>query len=105
MDIDIYNQHEVPAVNPIWSEPLDKPQLNELANKYTQELIELDGEIKNMQGKFDSDLSTIDVKENREFKQVPSAFITMDSVASAQMAAQTILDPRVYKLIASLALL
>lgn len=103
MDIDIYNQHEVPAVNPIWSEPLDKPQLNELANKYTQELIELDGEIKNMQGKFDSDLSTIDVKENREFKQVPSAFITMDSVASAQMAAQTILDPRVYKLIASLA--
>ena len=66
-------------------------------------MIAVDDEIKIIQGKFDSDLSTIDVKQYQDFKQIPSAFITMDSVASAQMAAQTILDPRVYKLMASLA--
>ncbi|RCK60686.1 Calcium permeable stress-gated cation channel 1 [Candida viswanathii] len=103
MDIDIYNRREIPAVNPIWNEPTDRPKLLELSKKYSEELINLDHEIKHMQGKFDSNLSTIDVKENQDFKQVPSAFVTMDSVASAQMAAQTILDPRVYKLMASLA--
>lgn len=103
MDIDIYNRREIPAVNPIWTEPLDKTKLSELSKKYSTELIAIDDEIKIIQGKFDSDLSTIDVKQYQDFKQIPSAFITMDSVASAQMAAQTILDPRVYKLMASLA--
>ncbi|KAL6453427.1 CSC1 Calcium permeable stress-gated cation channel 1 [Candida maltosa Xu316] len=104
MDIDIYNRREIPSVNPNWSEPLkNKPQLDELSKKYLTELIEIDDEIKIIQGKYDPNLSVTDIKQKQRFTQVPSAFITMDSVASAQMAAQTILDPRVYKLMASLA--
>jgi hypothetical protein len=57
---------------------------------------------------FSDKLVQIDkqIKEERELSNFPSAkaaFVTMDSVASAQMAAQTVLDPHVYRLIARLA--
>ncbi|CCH41338.1 putative membrane protein [Wickerhamomyces ciferrii] len=42
-------------------------------------------------------------REKNNFKQARSAFVTMDSVASAQMAAQAVLDPHVHRLIARLA--
>ncbi|KAI3404108.2 hypothetical protein KGF56_003144 [Candida oxycetoniae] len=104
MDIDIFNRQRIPAVNPIWDEPLSlKAQEEDQIIRMSKELLELDDDIKVTRGKFDTELSTINAKEHYEFKQIPSAFITMDSVASAQMAAQTILDPRVYKLIVSLA--
>ncbi|KAI5968746.1 hypothetical protein CANMA_002182 [Candida margitis] len=103
MDINIYNQQRIPAVNPEWNEPLDNPKARESINQLSTELVELDEAIKSIQNKFDPESTTIDAKQHPEFKVVPSAFITMDSVASAQMAAQAILDPRVYKLIVSLA--
>ncbi|CAI5757488.1 unnamed protein product [Candida verbasci] len=102
-DIDIYNLQQIPAVNLLWSEPTYTKYQEEQVQQLSKELGEMDDEIRLIQNKFDSDLTTINVKENAEFKQISSAFITMDSVASAQMAAQTILDPRVYKLIVSLA--
>ncbi|KAK9238332.1 hypothetical protein V1525DRAFT_401263 [Lipomyces kononenkoae] len=40
---------------------------------------------------------------NKEYSATGDAFVTMDSVASAQMAAQAVLDPRVYRLIAHVA--
>ncbi|CAK9436015.1 uncharacterized protein LODBEIA_P05890 [Lodderomyces beijingensis] len=103
LDIDIYNQQRIPAVNPIWSEQLGNSQTEDGIIDMSKELLDIDCEIKSIRSKFDADLTTINPKVHREFKQVPSAFITMDSVASAQMAAQTVLDPRVYKLIVSLA--
>ncbi|KAI5963547.1 uncharacterized protein KGF55_002427 [Candida pseudojiufengensis] len=103
MDIDIFNQQRVPAVNPIWSEPKNNQTIQEEIDKLSKQLTVLDDNIKITQGKFDIEASTINAKQYPEFNIIPSAFITMDSVASAQMAAQTILDPRVYKLIVSLA--
>ncbi|ODQ81711.1 hypothetical protein BABINDRAFT_170398 [Babjeviella inositovora NRRL Y-12698] len=43
------------------------------------------------------------MREANEFRLGGCAFVTMDSVASAQMAAQAVLDPRAYNLIARLA--
>lgn len=103
MDINIYNQQRIPAVNPEWNEPLDNVKARELIDQLSRELVELDESIRVIQNKFDPESTTIDAKQHPEFRVVPSAFITMDSVASAQMAAQAILDPRVYKLIVSLA--
>ncbi|KAI5951016.1 hypothetical protein KGF54_004090 [Candida jiufengensis] len=103
LDIDIFNQQRVPAVNPIWTEPTGNEYAREEINTLSKQLTELNGDIKLTQGKFDTEASTINAKQHPEFSVIPSAFITMDSVASAQMAAQTILDPRVYKLIVSLA--
>lgn len=57
---------------------------------YSDQLIELDKQI-------------IAEREKNNFQQAKSAFVTMDSVASAQMAAQAVLDPHVHRLIARLA--
>lgn len=103
MNINIYNQQRIPAVNPDWDEPLDNVKARELIDQLSKELVQLDDTIRSIQSKFDPESTTIDAKQHPEFRVVPSAFITMDSVASAQMAAQAILDPRVYKLIVSLA--
>ncbi|KAG5421167.1 hypothetical protein I9W82_000257 [Candida metapsilosis] len=103
MDINIYNQQRIPAVNPEWNEPLDNSKAREKIETLSKELVQLDETIRSIQRKFDPESTTIDAKQYPEFRVVPSAFITMDSVASAQMAAQAILDPRVYKLIVSLA--
>ena len=43
------------------------------------------------------------LRQNNEFPTTSSAFITFDTVANAQMAAQTLLDPRVHFLQTSLA--
>ncbi|CCG20771.1 hypothetical protein CORT_0A03830 [Candida orthopsilosis Co 90-125] len=103
MNINIYNQQRIPAVNPDWDEPLDNVKARESIDQLSKELVQLDDTIRSIQSKFDPESTTIDAKQHPEFRVVPSAFITMDSVASAQMAAQAILDPRVYKLIVSLA--
>lgn len=42
-------------------------------------------------------------RSTAKFPSARAAFVTMDSVASAQMAAQTVIDPHVYRLIARLA--
>lgn len=107
LTIDLYNKklpRVLPKINP--NSPPESPsklklrlQIDALAAK----LVVLDGKIRQIQSKFDLSLSTIPTGEDSEFKILPSAFITMDSVSSAQMAAQTVLDPRVYKLIVSLA--
>ncbi|KAJ8102705.1 hypothetical protein POJ06DRAFT_54098 [Lipomyces tetrasporus] len=53
---------------------------------------------------YTSKLQKIDeqvrIARSKEFSATGDAFVTMDSVASAQMAAQAVLDPRVYRLIA-----
>lgn len=109
MDIDIFNQGKTPSVLPILDDsnvalktPSKYKQRQKRILDLSKDLLEANNKIKNIQNRFDSQ-STINTVENPEFKQVSSAFITMDSVASAQMAAQTVLDPRVYKLIVNLA--
>ncbi|KAF3926326.1 hypothetical protein AA313_de0201357 [Arthrobotrys entomopaga] len=47
--------------------------------------------------------NTISHTRRQEFKPVPMAFVTMDSVAAAQMAVQALLDPNPLSLIANLA--
>ncbi|CUM63122.1 uncharacterized protein PRCAT00000689001 [Priceomyces carsonii] len=109
LKIDIFGLDKVPAVTLLHSDfdqhestKRQKKQKEEIVN-LAKKLIELDNSIKVIQLKYDPEPSTIDIEEDPEFKLLASAFITMDSVASAQMAAQTVLDPRVYKLIVSLA--
>ncbi|ODV63688.1 DUF221-domain-containing protein [Ascoidea rubescens DSM 1968] len=60
-------------------------------NYYAIQLKKIDSEIIKMRTNLD------------DFKPTNSAFITMDTVASAQMAAQAVLDPKVGQLIAKLA--
>ncbi|KAK9477748.1 hypothetical protein V1514DRAFT_332889 [Lipomyces japonicus] len=43
----------------------------------------------------------VKLARHKEYKATPVAFVTMDSVASAQMAAQAVLDPQAYRLIAT----
>lgn len=43
------------------------------------------------------------LKETAEFKRMPLAFVTMDSVTDAQMAAQAVFSPKVFELITELA--
>lgn len=105
--IDIYTQKKTPSVLPknAIDSVIDSPKgisMKEKIDKFSSTIINLDKEIKAIQGKFDPITSTIEL-QNSSFKQISSAFITMDSVASAQMAAQTVLDPRVHKLIVKLA--
>ncbi|KAH3686702.1 hypothetical protein WICPIJ_002346 [Wickerhamomyces pijperi] len=57
---------------------------------YSEELARVDSEIR-------------EARKRNNFVKATSAFVTMDSVASAQMAAQTVLDPHVHRLIARLA--
>lgn len=108
LKIDLYNKNKIPKVMPKIdpSTPHESPKklkLRQKINILASELVLLDGKIRAIQNKFDLSLSTIQTAPDSEFEILTSAFITMDSVASAQMAAQTVLDPRVYKLIVSLA--
>ncbi|CDR41913.1 CYFA0S08e01486g1_1 [Cyberlindnera fabianii] len=57
---------------------------------YSDQLVQIDHKIRK-------------ARAENNFKPARAAFVTMDSVASAQMAAQTVLDPHVYRLIARLA--
>lgn len=106
--IDLYN-HTTPAV--VTKHPIaDYNPSNKKFQRARKEIIELanmlvniNDEIRSIQDKFDARTGTIDVSNNPDFRLLPSAFITMDSVAAAQMAAQTVLDPRVYKLMVTLA--
>lgn len=112
MLVDIYNQLRPPRVltplaeaSHVEERDLSDGNVNTKLNSslvvpLAAQLQELDGRIRALQNKFDTKTSTVDLGE---FRRVPSAFITMDSVALAQMAAQTVLDPRVYKLLVSLA--
>jgi hypothetical protein len=50
---------------------------------------------------LDEEIRTIRLEE--EFEALGTAFVTMDSVASAQMAAQAVLDPRPHKILADTA--
>lgn len=57
---------------------------------YSDQLVQIDAQIK-------------ELRALNNFRVARSAFVTMDSVASAQMASQTVLDPHVHRLIARLA--
>lgn len=109
LNIDLYNEQKTPGVflkNEIDTyQPSDK-KFRKARKKITalfKSLNEVNDKIRFYQDKFDPKDNTIDIDKYPEFKLLPTAFITMDSVAAAQMAAQTILDPRVYKLMVSLA--
>lgn len=99
LNVDIY-KGDLPRVK--IKKPIDTNDVK--LRNYLAALHELNQQIKVIQTKYkdhlDNDLILLD---DPIFKQLPSAFVTMDSVASAQMAAQTILDPRVYKLMVNLA--
>lgn len=62
----------------------------DIIDKYSEELEELDEKI-------------IEIRRRDNFKPTGTAFVTMDSVASAQMTAQATLDPRPHKLISATA--
>lgn len=107
LNIDLYNT-KLPRVLPRKNADMvpNTPKLARLRQQISAsaaELAEIDKKIRNIQSRLDVVLSTIPTGADSEFDILPSAFVTMDSVASAQMAAQTVLDPRVYKLIVSLA--
>ncbi|KAK6461942.1 hypothetical protein DFJ63DRAFT_298315 [Scheffersomyces coipomensis] len=99
LKVDIYDQNKIPSVLPDYENPnlnnneLKAIKIDKQIKLLSQELVEIDSQIRQIQQNI----------ENPDFKQINSAFITMESVASAQMASQTLLDPRVYKLMVSLA--
>lgn len=110
LNIDLYNEQKTPGVYlknqiDVYEPPNDKKfrKVRKRITSLFKSLNEVNAKIKFYQDKFDTKDSTIDINKYPEFKLLPTAFITMDSVAAAQMAAQTILDPRVYKLMVSLA--
>lgn len=62
----------------------------ELIDSYSRELVNLSDEISLL-------------REKAEFARLPIAFVTMDSVTDAQMAAQAVFSPKVFELITELA--
>lgn len=100
LEIDLYNDQQNPAVLPAQVD-CEGSSYNtiEIANLRNL-LLECNEEIRQIRQKFDFLSGTM---SDKSFRQINAAFITMDSVASAQMAAQTVLDPRVHKLIVHLA--
>lgn len=109
LNVDLYNQSKVPRVVPEHAPELPiaistrKNKIRVKLDKLANELISVDQKISDLQKKYDPRTSTMPIDDDLGFQIMPSAFITMDSVASAQMAAQTVLDPRVYKLMVSMA--
>lgn len=105
--IDLYNKNKMPRVLPLDApHPVETPSKLRIKKKIdtlSKQLCKLDDEIKEAQNRYNLDLLTYPTEPRSDIRLLPSAFITMDSVASAQMAAQTVLDPRVYKLIVTLA--
>lgn len=107
--IDIYRPDATPKVLPRL--PIDAelplPLEDEARGKISALAAELGGlnsDIREMQALFDASTCTFKPGvESSRFKPTTSAFITMDSVALAQMAAQAVLDPRQYKLMVTLA--
>lgn len=67
-----------------------KPSDKELIDFYSRKLLEVNSEISHL-------------KESYEFKRTSLAFVTMDSVTDAQMAAQAVFSPKVFELITELA--
>lgn len=97
LNVDLYND-KAPRVLPMNApeQPGVKTALRRQIDDLARLLVQLDREIARIQDKYDPSTSTMPTDEG--FDILPSAFVTMDSVALAQMAAQTVLDPRVYKL-------
>lgn len=107
--IDIYRPEVTPKVLPklpidsVLPLPLEDEARGKIL-KLAAELTSLNSQIREMQFLFDSSTCTFRPGiSSKAFHQTTSAFITMDSVASAQMAAQAVLDPRQYKLMVTLA--
>ena len=107
--IDIYRPDVTPKVLPklpidsVLPLPLEGEARGKIL-KLAAELTSLNSQIREMQFLFDSETCTFRPGiSSKTFLQTTSAFITMDSVASAQMAAQAVLDPRQYKLMVTLA--
>ncbi|KAJ4344008.1 hypothetical protein N0V95_006428 [Ascochyta clinopodiicola] len=72
----------------IWYGPLRlRYRIVDAIDYYEEKLRRLDGEVKDLRKK--------------EFEPTPLAFVTMDSVASAQMAIQAVLDPSPLQLLAN----
>ncbi|KAM9919310.1 hypothetical protein OXX59_008046 [Metschnikowia pulcherrima] len=109
LNVDLYNEDRLPKVLP---ENVPNSQAtNSSSIQYIKQKIDIlaaqlhaiDQEIREAQSKYNTNSSTYPIESDSRFSLLQSAFVTMDSVASAQMAAQTVLDPRVYKLVVSLA--
>ncbi|KAG0676412.1 hypothetical protein C6P40_002146 [Pichia californica] len=61
-----------------------------LIDSYSRELIKISDNVNQL-------------KQQSDFKRLPMAFVTMDSVTDAQMAAQAVFSPKVFELITELA--
>ena len=106
--IDIYNDEGLPSA--LSKSSIDLSELVTSKDKQCEHirrglknLKNIDEEILLIRRWFDPLSSTVDTKAHPGFKLLPKAFVTMDSVASAQMAAQAVLDPRVHTLTVRLA--
>lgn len=105
LNVNIYNR-DFPQVGirNISSLVNETVQTDEYLCSQLAQLSSLDDDISIIQSNYKKHFDKNLILHNDPFfKIIPSAFITMDSVASAQMAAQTVLDPRVYKLMVNLA--
>ncbi|KAG7196227.1 uncharacterized protein KQ657_000240 [Scheffersomyces spartinae] len=108
LDLDVYNNQKSPSCviklldnfyNISDQTPINA-KTSEKVKCLSKELLQVEYKIRTIQSQYNVTLSTI---KHKKIKLLRSAFITMDSVASAQMAAQTVLDPRLYKLFVTLA--
>lgn len=104
LNIDIYDNEYPRVTMKQLSKLIDEPTADTYLMKQLNELSLLDEKISTIQSNYKQNFNKDLILHNDPyFKIIPSAFVTMDSVASAQMAAQTVLDPRVYKLMVNLA--
>lgn len=99
LEINLYNQ-QTPAVSPMRIDVGPTTKESERVSQLRHELLSCNEAIRMIQSKFNFLTGTMN---DKSIRQINCAFITMDSVALAQMAAQTVLDPRVHKLIVHLA--
>lgn len=103
LNVNIYDG-EAPHVSPKWDSYKIENDDDERIQNSLDKLKQIDQDIKQIQDKYRNHFeNNLILRNDPMFKQVSSAFVTMDSVASAQMAAQTVLDPRVYKIMVNLA--
>ncbi|KAL7664801.1 Calcium permeable stress-gated cation channel 1 [[Candida] zeylanoides] len=99
LEVNLYNER-TPAVTVKDASNLVQSQVIEQCAELRTQLLVCHHQIRQIQQSFNFSDGTM---SDPRFPQMNAAFITMDSVASAQMAAQTVLDPRVHKLIVTLA--
>lgn len=109
LGIDIYNTRTPMVVPKVLIDPglvnhVDrKDEFHQEIRLLASELDHVNAQIRDIQHNGYNLQTLMMVGNVPPFRQIRLAFVTMDLVALAQMAAQTVLDPRVYTLLVNLA--